>query len=232
MVIIITGASEGIGLELLKKCSQNENNLVIGISRRTQSLEKWVQKENRFNVLLITADITKELQLKKMVKTIKSLKLQLDVIVNNAGFLVNKDFESILPEELEKVYRTNVFAPFRLIQLMLPYMKSKTGSHIVNIGSMGGMQGAAKFPGLSAYTSSKAALAGLSECLALELAPRNIAVNCLALGAVQTEMLKKAFPGYKAPMNPERMAEFIYDFVRNGQKYFNGKILPVSFSTP
>jgi len=232
MVITITGASGGIGFELLKKCSQNENNLVIAISRHTKTLEKWVQNEDRFNVLVITADITKEAHLKKVVKTIESLKLNVDVLVNNAGFLVNKDFESILPEELEDVYRTNVFAPFRLIQLLLPFMKNKGRGHIVNIGSMGGVQGVEKFPGLSAYTSSKAALAGLSECLALELAPRNIAVNCLALGAVQTEMLSQAFPGYKAPMKAEHMAEFIYDFVRNGQKYFNGKIIPVSLSTP
>jgi 3-oxoacyl-[acyl-carrier protein] reductase len=232
MVITITGASGGIGFELLKKCSQNENNLVIAISRHTKTLEKWVQNADRFNVLVITADITKEAHLKKVVKTIENLKLNVDVLVNNAGLLVNKDFESILPEELEEVYRTNVFAPFRLIQLLLPFMKNKGRGHIVNIGSMGGVQGVEKFQGLSAYTSSKAALSGLSECLALELAPRNIAVNCLALGAVQTEMLSQAFPGYKAPMKAEQMAEFIYDFVRNGQKYFNGKIIPVSLSTP
>jgi 3-oxoacyl-[acyl-carrier protein] reductase len=232
MVITITGASAGIGFELLKKCSQNENNLVIAVSRHTKVLEKWVQKENRFNVLVISADITKELHLKKIVKTVDRLKLNLDVIVNNAGLLINKSFETISPQELEAVYRTNVFAPFRVIQMLLPFMKNKNRGHIVNIGSMGGVQGVEKFPGLSAYTSSKAALAGLSECLALELAPRNIAVNCLALGAVQTDMLSKAFPGYIAPMSADHMAEYIYDFVRNGQKYFNGKILPVSFSTP
>jgi short-subunit dehydrogenase len=232
MVITITGASAGIGFELLKKCSQNENNLVIAVSRHTKVLEKWVQKENRFNVLVISADITKELHLKKIVKTVDRLKLNLDVIVNNAGLLINKSFETISTDELEAVYRTNVFAPFRLIQLLLPFMKNKNRGHIVNIGSMGGVQGVEKFPGLSAYTSSKAALAGLSECLALELAPRNIAVNCLALGAVQTDMLSKAFPGYKAPMSADHMAEYIYDFVRQGHKYFNGKIIPVSFSTP
>ncbi len=232
MVITITGASGGIGFELLKKCSQNENNLVIGVSRQTKALEKWVQKENRFNVLVIAADITKDLHLKKIVKTLENLHLNLDVLVNNAGYLVNKNFEAISQEELEAVYKTNVFAPFRLIQLMLPFMKNKSRAHIVNIGSMGGIQGIEKFPGLSAYSSSKAALAGLTECLALELATRNIAVNCLALGAVQTEMLGKAFPGYKAPMTAERMAEFVYDFVRTGQHYFNGKILPVSLSTP
>jgi NAD(P)-dependent dehydrogenase (short-subunit alcohol dehydrogenase family) len=97
---------------------------------------------------------------------------------------------------------------------------------------MGGFQGAAKFPGLSAYSSSKAALAGLTECLAEELKSKNISVNCLAIGAVQTEMLAKAFPGYKAPLKPNQMAEFICNFALTGHTYFNGKIIPVASTTP
>jgi len=232
MVIIITGASGGIGFELLKKCSQNEGNMVIAVSRHTKELDKWIQKENKFNVLVVSADLTKETELKKIALTLQKLKLNVDVLVNNAGYLVNKPFENILLKELEMVYRTNILAPFRLIQTILPFMKNKRRAHIVNIGSMGGVQGSLKFPGLSAYSSSKMALAGLTECLAIELEARNIAVNCLAIGAVQTEMLSKAFPGYKAPLSAEQMAEFVYDFLRNGQKYFNGKILPVSVSTP
>jgi NAD(P)-dependent dehydrogenase (short-subunit alcohol dehydrogenase family) len=97
---------------------------------------------------------------------------------------------------------------------------------------MGGFQGSAKFKGLSAYSSSKSALAGLTECLAEELKEKNIAVNCLAIGAVQTEMLNKAFPGYQAPLKANEMAAFISEFAVNGHKYFNGKIIPVSSSTP
>ncbi len=133
-------------------------------------------------------------------QTIKSLNLQLDVLINNAGQIVNKPFAKITEKELQAVYATNVFAPFTLIQTLLPVMTKKSRAHIVNIGSMGGFQGSSKFPGLSAYSSSKTALSGLTECLAEELKPNNIAVNCLALGAVQTEMLAKAFPGYKAPL--------------------------------
>ena len=97
---------------------------------------------------------------------------------------------------------------------------------------MGGFQGSTKFAGLSAYSSSKSALSGLTECLAEELKDRNIAVNCLALGAVQTEMLGKAFPGYKAPLSAAKMAEFICEFALTGQLFFNGKIIPVSSTTP
>src|SRR5690606_32938143 len=101
---------------------------------------------------------------------------------------------------------TNVVGLIASCQAVIPFMKN--GGHIVNISSMGGFQGASKFPGLSIYSSSKAAVAGFTECLAEELKDENIQVNCLALGAVQTEMLSEAFPDYQAPMGPEKMAEF------------------------
>ena len=93
---------------------------------------------------------------------------------------------------------TNFFGPASIIRIVKPLMPA--GSHIVNISSMGGFQGSAKFNGLSYYSASKAAIACLSECLAEEFKDSGVSVNCLALGAVQTEMLREAFPGYKAPV--------------------------------
>jgi 3-oxoacyl-[acyl-carrier protein] reductase len=107
-----------------------------------------------------------------------------------------------------------------------------SGSHIVNISSMGGYQGSSKYKGLSVYSASKAALSCLSECLAGELKDSGISVNCLALGSVQTGMFEKAFPGFKAPLGPKEMAEFITYFAINGNKYFNGKVLPVAVNNP
>jgi NAD(P)-dependent dehydrogenase (short-subunit alcohol dehydrogenase family) len=124
----------------------------------------------------------------------------------------------------------NYFAPAGLIRSLLPMMKR--GSHILNISSMGGYQGSIKFTGLSGYSSSKAALACLTECLANELSAAGISVNCLALGSVQTEMLSEAFPGFNAPVSSEEMGKFIAYFAVNGGKFFNGKILPVALSTP
>ena len=97
---------------------------------------------------------------------------------------------------------------------------------------MGGVGGSAKFAGLSAYSSSKGALSILTECLAEELKDYNIHVNALALGAVNTEMLQNAFPGYVANTQPQQMAAFIYDFATTKYSFFNGKVLPVSNSTP
>lgn len=232
MTILITGASKGIGFEMVKLFSQSQNTFVIAVSRNIDPLTKLVNQKNTHSLLPVKGNITSPSDHKKIIKTLKTLGLKVDVLINNAGEIVNKPFEKITAKELQSVYNTNVFGPFTLIQTLLPYFNKKRKVHIVNIGSFGGFQGSSKFPGLSAYSSSKAALCGLTECLAEELKPKNIAVNCLAIGAVQTEMLGKAFPGYKAPLKANEMAEFICNFAVTGHNYFNGKIIPVSSSTP
>ena len=145
---------------------------------------------------------------------------------------MNKAFQDISVSDFESIYRVNIQAPFFLTQQLLSHMGLTKTAHIVNISSMGGFAGSVKFPGLSAYSSSKGALGILTECLAEELKEKNIKANCLCLGAVNTEMLKQAFPGYQAPVNPKQMAEFIGNFALQGHAYFNGKIIPVSLSTP
>ena len=232
MTILITGASKGIGFEMVKQFSQSPNTMVIGVSRNIQTLTKLVNQKNTHSILPIKGDVTLSQDQKKIVKTLKSLGLKIDVLINNAGEIINKPFEKITAKELQSVYNTNVFGPFTLIQSLLPLFNKKNRTHIVNVGSFGGFQGSSKFPGLSAYSSSKAALSGLTECLAEEFKSKNISVNCLAIGAVQTEMLSKAFPGYKAPLKANQMAEFICNFALTGHNYFNGKIIPLSSSTP
>ena len=100
------------------------------------------------------------------------------------------------------------------------------------ISSMGGIQGSAKFPGLAAYSSSKGAVITLTELLAEEYKETGPAFNALALGAVQTEMLEAAFPGYQAPVSAAEMAKYIGDFALTGHHYYNGKVLQVSKTTP
>ena len=232
MLVIVTGASRGIGFEMVKEFSKNSQNLVVAISRNPKSLDTLVKNDKSHRILPIKADLSDLNELKKAVKSIARLQMNVDVVVNNAGTLIKKKFEDISIKDLQTVYHTNVFVPFLLVQALLPYMDPKKGAHVVNIGSMGGVQGSSKFAGLSAYSSSKAALAGLSECMAEEFKPNNVHVNCLALGSVQTEMLSSAFPGYKAPLSANQMAAFICEFALNGRRFFNGKILPVSSSTP
>ena len=128
------------------------------------------------------------------------------------------------------VYKTNVFGVAEMTRIVLPFMNKS--SHVVTISSMGGVQGSMKFPGLAAYSSSKGAVITLSELLAEEYKEQGICFNVLALGAVQTEMLEEAFPGYKAPTTALEMATYIYEFALTGNKHYNGKMLQVSSSTP
>lgn len=153
-----------------------------------------------------------------------------DVLINNAGRLLNKPFSETTAEEFENVYKVNVFGVAEITKAVLPMM-GKEG-HVVTVSSMGGVQGSMKFPGLSAYSSSKGAVITLTELLAEEYKETGPSFNVLALGAVQTEMLEEAFPGYKAPVTALEMATYIKDFALTGQKLYNGKLLQVSNSTP
>jgi len=232
MNVIVTGASSGVGYELVKKLIANERiTKVLGIARREERLSElsnYANSINRKEVFVPLAQDVCTISLEAVTTHIN----RVDALVNNAGLLVSKPFMDLTEEDFQAIYKVNVFAPARLIRMLKPMMGGEKPSHIVNIGSMGGFQGASKFPGLSAYSSSKSAIAGLSECLAEEFKKDNIQVNCLAFGAVQTEMLEKAFPGFQAQLSASQMADFVLDFTLNGHMYYNGKVLPVSSSTP
>lgn len=229
MTVVISGASRGIGRELINFFLQRKGVKVIALSSHPEKLRALEKKKNFHSV---RADFTVEDSIYEVTENIRTITGEVGILINNAGILVNKPFTKITSKELELTFRVNVFAPFLLSQQLLSLMGKKERSHIVNISSMGGFQGSAKFPGLSSYSSSKGAVSVLSECLAEELKDKNIASNCLCLGAVNTEMLQQAFPGYKAKTSAKEMAKFIGDFALSGHHQFNGKILPVSISTP
>ncbi len=223
--IIITGTSRGIGLELAMKFA-NEGHQVLAISRKISTT--LIENPN-ITCLSIDVSISEELlQVEKFITN--SWQNKVDVIIHNAGALVNKPFEQITPADFEHVYKVNVFAVAELTRICIPYLSK--GSHVVTISSMGGVQGSSKFPGLAAYSSSKGAVITLSELLAEEYKEQQIAFNVLALGAVNTEMLHEAFPGYEAPLSAKEMAEYIWNFALTGNKFYNGKVLQVSASTP
>ncbi|MBQ0146901.1 MAG: SDR family oxidoreductase [Flavobacteriaceae bacterium] len=226
--IIITGASRGIGYELAKQ-HLALGNRVLTISRNVEKLKELAAfaKEGQYDFLGI--DLADFNQIDAVLKAIDSWD-QIDVLYNNAGLCINKSFEDITEEDLLRSWKINFMAPYRLIQLLMP--KFKSCSHVVNVSTMGAVQGSVKFPGLSVYSSSKSATVNLTELLAEELKDHGPRINAVALGAVQTEMLDEAFPGYIAPTQPDEMAEYLVDFGLNGWKYFNGKIQQASISTP
>ena len=233
--ILITGCSRGIGFETVKAFAKNNTLNIFAISRDKVGLNK-LRKEcfkinNKFNVYTLALDVT-DLDASNQIINLIQTKSDgvIDGIIHNAGFLVKKSFTDIEINDLETSFKINCFAPFIITQKLMPFFSSN--AHVVSISSMGGVQGSKKFPGLSAYSTSKSTLITMTECLSEEFKTTNFKFNCLALGAVNTEMLNQAFPGYEAPITASEMGDFIVNFYFNGNKYFNGQLIPVSMSNP
>ncbi len=223
--IIITGTSRGIGFELVKLFAK-DGHQVLALSRNAEP----VQNLNLKNVKSIGCDLCAIADYDMVVEFISNEWKHVDILINNAGTLLNKPFSETTISDFEKVYKTNVFGVSEMTRVVLPFMKNN--GHVVTISSMGGIQGSMKFPGLAAYSSSKGAVITLSELLAEEYKETGPQFNVLAIGAVQTEMLKEAFPDYEAPTTAVEMATYIKEFALTGNNYYNGKVLQVSNSTP
>lgn len=223
--IVITGTSRGIGFELAQLFA-NSGHQVLAISRNAAPLTAI----NHPNISVLSVDLSKNTDIKKVPEFIKTNWKQVDILINNAGKLINKEFTDLTSDDFLEVYKVNVFGVAELTKNLIPFLQK--GSHVVTISSMGGVQGTIKFPGLAAYSSAKGAVITLSELLAEEYKEQQIAFNVLALGAVQTEMLSEAFPDYKAPLSALEMATYIYEFSLTGNKFYNGKVLQVSSTTP
>ena len=223
--IIITGTSRGIGFELAQLFAKNNYN-VLALSRNSEPLKKLGIQ----NITCLSVDLSQQNDFQKVTDFVSKNWKSVDILIHNAGKLINKPFSELTYSDFLEVYNVNVFAVAELTRQLIPSLSK--GSHVVTISSIGGVQGSMKFPGLAAYSSSKGAVITLTELLAEEYKEQQISFNVLALGAVQTEMLEEAFPGYKAPISATEMADYIYNFALNGNKFYNGKILEVSSTTP
>jgi NAD(P)-dependent dehydrogenase (short-subunit alcohol dehydrogenase family) len=233
MNIVLTGASSGIGFEAALELSLDSQNKVVAIARSADKLRTLLEIAKGINpdctLLPVEFDIVND-DYAVLLPFLEARLGTVDILINNAGALINKPFLETTAEDVATMFESNVLGHFNMIKQLLPLMKA--GSHIVNIGSMGGYQGSVKFSGLAAYSASKSALHTLTECLAQELVDTGIKINCLALGSAQTEMLEAAFPGYQSPVLAFEMGKYIADFARTGHKFFNGKVIPVAVTTP
>ncbi|WP_281541048.1 SDR family NAD(P)-dependent oxidoreductase [Maribacter aestuarii] len=223
--VIVTGASRGIGLELVRLFAGDGHN-VLALSRNIRPIDAL----RIDTVSTISMDLSVPSEIEKVHSFVKVNWNQVDILINNAGILLNKPFLETTMEEFEAVYKVNVFGVALMTKAILPKMP-KAG-HVVTISSMGGVQGSMKFPGLAAYSSSKGAVITMTELWAEEFKESGPSFNVLALGAVQTEMLEEAFPNYQAPITALEMATYIKEFSLTGNKLYNGKLLQVSSSTP
>lgn len=234
MNIIITGASSGVGFEAVIELILSGKHKVIALARSQDKLERLLEIAMGINpdctLYALKFDLVNDDHHDLHQFIVSHFESRVDILINNAGVLINKPFAQLEEMDFVEMLQSNYLSHVRIIKTVLDMMPA--GSHILNIGSMGGFQGSAKFPGLAAYSASKAALHTLTECLAQELVEQQIKVNCLALGSAQTEMLEKAFPGYESPVMAFEMGKYIADFALTGHKFFNGKILPVAVGTP
>ena len=226
MNIIVSGASKGIGYEVACQAAELGHN-VLAVARNSDLLDRLLSKNELITALKV--DLIKD-DCAELITAWTEKVGKVDVLINNAGQLINKPFIETSVEDFKNQFDANVITAVKLTQVVIPLMNK--AAHIVNISSMGGFQGSSKYSGLSAYSSSKGALSVLTECLAEELKGSIISVNALALGAVQTEMLESAFPGYNAPVSALEMASYILDFASTGHRFYNGQILPVAIGNP
>lgn len=226
--ILITGASRGIGYETALSLS-SENHTVIATARSEDGLNDLANAAQAGKIIPVVADLTVEKDIRKLADAASSFGV-LHGLINNAGALHKEAFMDTDIAVFQKLMDVNVMGIVRLVKALKPMMKKD--SHIVNISSMSGYQGSLKFAGLSAYGAAKAAVVGLSEVLSAEFAEDGIAVNCLCLGAVQTEMFTNAFLGFEAPVSPQKMGSYIANFIISGHQFYNGKVLPVALNDP
>lgn len=225
--VLIIGASRGIGEAMVHQLAKIGNYKILALSRNVDRMK--FSFGSLQNVHPYSFDLESP-TLKSDLDNILNGHEKIDFMINNAGKLINKPFSELTHKELAACYQVNIIGVMECVQASLPYLSETT--HIVNISSMGGFQGSVKFSGLSAYSTSKAALCSFTELFSEEYKDTNLSMNCLCLGSANTEMLNDAFPGYVAPLSATKMAEYIVDFTLSAHQWMKGKIIPLSLSTP
>lgn len=179
----ITGASRGFGLRIARLTLARGDN-VVATARRAEAVADALGANA--NLLALPLDVTDETQARAAATAAVARFGQIDVLLNNAGFGLLGAVEEASANEVERVYRTNVFGLLNVTRAILPHMRSRRSGRILNISSIGGYRGAA---GFGVYSSTKFAVEGLSEALHAELAPLGIHVTVVEPGYFRTDFL-------------------------------------------
>lgn len=181
-VWFITGASKGFGLEIAKAALANGDKIVATVRKNHEEFAAKFQETD--SVLIVQLDVTNEQQVKTGVEKAIDRFGRIDVLVNNAGYGLLAATEEASDEEVKKQYDTNVFGLLNVTRAVLPHMRSQRSGRIINISSLFGY--IASIPGLGIYGSTKFAVEGISEGLALEVKPLGIHVTSAAPGLFST----------------------------------------------
>lgn len=188
-VAIITGSTSGMGRETAYLFAE-EGAKVVVVGRREERAKEVVEKikADGGTAMYVVADMLKDADIENIVDATMKEFGTVDILFNNAGMITYKSTMDIDIEEWNNVFKVNVTAPLMLAKKVGPIMKEKGEGYIVNTGSIAGT--AARW-GVSAYTSSKHAMNGLTKALARDLGPE-VRVNCILPGAINSEMLDSA----------------------------------------
>ena len=230
--VMITGGAKGIGYAIAKAFARDGANLIIA-SRNLNALEEAKESIQKLypeiTVLIQRCDVSSEYDVKLLFNRVVSEFGSIHYLINNAACLIKGDVLSLSSEDWATVLSTNVTGSFLCAKEAFNLMKvSSEDSAIVNVSSLAGIRGVEKFPGMVSYITSKHAVVGLTESLAVEGRDYAIRVNAVAPGAVDTEMLNTAFPDFKAKTKPEDIAEtFLYLCDYNQSGAMTGSILEI-----
>ena len=232
---IVTGGGSGIGFAIATKFVESNFTTII-VGRDEDKLA--VAKEKLGDLCVpMNCDLSDLNAIPKLVDKIINTYGHIDVLVNNAGINLKKDFTEVTNEEFQKILLTNVTAVFALSREVVKCMLEKGSGSIINISSMASQYG---IPKVIAYTASKAAIEGMTKAMAVELSPKGIRVNCIAPGFIATDMSAKALnndPERKQKVMSRTPMGYMGDpsdianaalYLANGEaKYVTGVVLPV-----
>ena len=234
-IAIVTGGGSGIGLAIATKFVEEKFTTII-IGRDQQKLNAAKEKLGELCVPL-SYDLTDLVALPKLVEDIIAKYEKIDVLVNNAGINMKKEFTEVSDEDFQRILMTNVTAVFALSREVVKQMLQKGSGSIINISSMASQYG---IPKVIAYTASKAAIEGMTKAMAVELSPKGIRVNCIAPGFIATDMSAKALNNdperkqkvmSRTPMgylgDPSDIANAVLYLANGEAKYVTGVVLPV-----
>lgn len=185
MVVLVTGASRGIGKAIAQSLAKNENKVIANYNK-SEEQAKLLEKEFN-NIEIYRSDVSKREEVHNMIQDIIGKYGRIDVLINNAGISQEKMFSDVTDEDWNNMINTNLYSVFCTIQEVLPYMIAQKNGSIINISSIWGIVGASCE---SIYSVSKAGIDAITKSLAKELGPSGIRVNSIAPGIIDTDMNK------------------------------------------
>jgi NAD(P)-dependent dehydrogenase (short-subunit alcohol dehydrogenase family) len=234
-VAIVTGGGSGIGLAIAEKLAgSGMKTIVVG---RDEAKLATAKEKLGANCVSYRCDLNDLSTIPTLVNTIVKEHGRIDVLVNNAGINMKKEFTEVSDEDFQKIILTNVTAIFSLSREVVKCMLERGGGAIINISSMASQYG---IPKVIAYTASKSAIEGMTRAMAVELSPKGIRVNCVAPGFIATDMSARALNNdperknkalSRTPMgvlgNPSDVGDAVLFLASDAARYITGVVLPV-----